>query len=143
MRGLWRIIVAVVAIAFCSCLAPQNAKMVCVDMQSWSSAESVAYDNSDTLSLRNLNIAVRYNDNFKQATLPLRIVITTPDARIFEEIVELQVHHPNTALAVATMESLPYRSDVLLNQQGTYTFSFEPQSAVRGVEAVGIEILSN
>ena len=134
-----RILVAVLAIAMCSCLAPQNSLMVGVDMRSWSGAESLNYDNSDTISLRNLDIALRYNDNFKQAVLPLKIAVTTPDARYFEEIVELQLQHPSTALSVATTESVPYRADVLLSQKGCYTFTFEPQSEVRGVEAVGIK----
>lgn len=140
MKTGLRIVVVALAMAMYGCLAPQNAEMVCVDMQLWESAESITYDNSDTLSLRNINIALRYNDNFKKATLPLKIAITTPDARLFEETVELQLHHPNTALAVATIESLPYRTNVVLNQKGCYTFSFEPQSAVRGVEAIGVEL---
>ena len=140
MRGGMRIIVVVLAMAMCSCLAPQNTQMVGVDMWSWDSAESVVFDNNDTLSLRNLNITLRYNDNFKQATLPLKVAITTPDARHFEEEIVLVLHHPRTALTVATTESLPYRADVLLNQKGHYTFSFEPQSAVRGMEAIGIEL---
>ena len=140
MRGGVRVIVAVLAMAMCSCLAPQNTQMVGVDVQSWDSAESVVFDNNDTLSLRNINIALRYNDNFKQATLPLKVAITTPDARHFEEEIVLALHHPRTALTVATIESLPYRADVLLNQKGLYTFSFEPKSAVRGVEAIGIEL---
>jgi len=126
--------------AMCSCLAPQNTQMVGVDVQSWDSAESITYDNSDTISLRNLNIALRYNDNFRQATLPLKVAITTPDARHFEEEIVLVLQHPRTALTVATTESLPYRADVLLNQKGLYTFSFEPQLAVRGVEAIGVEL---
>ena len=113
--------------------------MVGVDMRSWESAESITYDNNDTLSLRNINIALRYNDNFREATLPLKIGITTPDARHFEEVVELRLSHPSTALTVATTESLPYRADVLLNQKGCYTFSFEPQTEVEGVEAIGVE----
>jgi len=135
-----RIMVAVLAMAMCSCLAPQNTQMVGVDVQSWDSAESITYDNSDTISLRNLNIALRYNDNFRQATLPLKVAITTPDARHFEEEIVLVLQHPRTALTVATTESLPYRADVLLNQKGLYTFSFEPQLAVRGVEAIGVEL---
>ena len=134
-----RILAAVLAIAMCSCLAPQNSLMVGVDMRSWSGAESLNYENRDTISIRNLDIALRYNDNFKQAVLPLKIAVTTPDARYFEEIVELQLQHPSTALSVATTESVPYRADVLLSQKGCYTFTFEPQSEVRGVEAVGIK----
>ena len=140
MRSCARIMVAVLAMAMYGCLAPQNTQMVGVDMQSWDSVESITYDNSDTISLRNINIALRYNDNFKQTTLPLKVAITTPDARHFEEEIVLVLHHPRTALTVATTESLPYRADVLLNQKGHYTFSFEPLSKVQGVEAIGIEL---
>ena len=135
-----RIVVVALAMMMCSCLAPQNTQMVSVNMRSWDSVESITYDNSDTISLRNLNIALRYNNNFKQTTLPLKITVTTPDARHFEEIAELQLQRPRTALTVSTTESLPYRTDVLLNQRGCYTFSFEPQSAMRGVEAIGVEL---
>ena len=135
-----RIAIVVLAMAMCSCLVPQNSLMVGVDMRSWESAESITYDNNDTLSLRNINIALRYNDNFREATLPLKITITTPDARHFEEVVELRLSHPSTALTVATTESLPYRADVLLSQKGCYTFSFEPQTEVQGIEAIGIEL---
>ena len=140
MRSIERILVAIVATSLCSCLAPQNVEMVGVDMESWRSADSLVYENSDTLSLRNLNIAIRYNDNLKRSVLPLKIGVTTPDARHYADTVALQLYHPSTALAVATTESLPYRSSVLLNQKGCYTFSFEPLEEVRGVEAIGIEI---
>ena len=138
--GIWgRIVVVVCAVAFVGCIAPQNAIMVGVDLKSWSKAESIIYENSDTTSLRNLNIALRYNDNFRQTTLPLKVTITTPDARYFEEEVTLQLERPNMAIAVTATESIPYRTDVLLNQSGYYTISFEPLSEVRGVEAIGIE----
>ena len=140
MRFVVRIVAALLAMTMCSCLAPQNSLMVGVDMRSWSGAESLVYENNDTLTLRNLNIVLRYNDNFRQAVLPLKIVVTTPDVRHFEEVVELRLQHPSAALTVATTESVPYRESVLLNQKGDYTFTFEPQSEVRGVEAVGIEI---
>lgn len=140
MRGAWQIAIVLTAATFFSCIAPQHTQMVGVDAWSWDSAKSISYDNNDTLTLRNLNIALRYNEDFKLATLPLKIAVTTPDARYFEEIVELQLQHPRTALSVATTESLPYRADVILSQKGAYTFSFEPQSVVRGVEAIGIEI---
>jgi hypothetical protein len=137
-----RIVVAVLAMAMCGCLASHNSRMVGVNMRSWSGEANLSYENSDTLTLRNLNIAIRYNDNFRQAELPLKIGITTPDARHFEEVIKLQLQHPSTALTVATTESVPYRTNVLLNQKGCYTFSFEPQSEVRGVEAIGIEIFN-
>ena len=139
MGILGRIVIAFVAIAFVGCIAPQNAIMVGVDLKSWNKMESVIYENEDTTSLRNLNIALRYNENFRQTTLPLKVAITTPDARYFEEVVTLQLDRPNMAIAVTATESIPYRTNVQLNQSGFYTISFEPLSEVRGVEAIGIE----
>ena len=140
MRVGARIVATMVAIAMCSCLAPQNSLMVGVDMRSWSGTESLTYENSDTITLRNLAIALRYNDNFNQSILPLKIGVTTPDARYFEESVELHLQHPSTALSVATTECVPYRESVQLNQKGCYTFTFEPQSEVCGIEAIGIKL---
>ena len=132
-------IVCLAAIASVACLAPQNALMAGVDISEWSDAATVVYNNSDSLVMRNLNIALRYNDTFKESALPLKVGITTPDARYFEEEVTLQINHPRTALTVATTESLPYRSDVVLAQKGDYIFTFTPLAKVRGVEAVGLE----
>ena len=132
-------IVCLAAAASVACLAPQNSLMAGVDMSGWGDTAIVVYSNSDSLVMRDLNIALRYNDTFKASVLPLKVGITTPDARYFEEIVELQLQHPSTALSVATTECVPYRADVLLSQKGCYTFTFEPQSEVRGVEAVGIK----
>ena len=139
MRVVKRLIVAVAAIAMCSCLAPENAAMVGTDMHSWEKAKSLTYENSDTLSLRDLNIAIRYNESFQERTLPLRIVIMSPDKRVFEETISLQLLHPSTALAVSTTESRPYRKDITLSQKGTYVFAFKPLSEVKGIEAIGIE----
>lgn len=139
MGILGRIVVAFITIAFVGCMAPQNSIMVGVDLKSWNKMESVIYENEDTTSLRNLNIALRYNENFRQTTLPLKVAITTPDARYFEEVVTLQLDRPDMAIAVTATESIPYRTNVQLNQSGFYTISFEPLSEVRGVEAIGIE----
>lgn len=133
------IIAVAVAAIFTACLAPQNATMVGVDVRLWSNEASVKVENNDTLSLRNLNIAVRYNDNFKATELPLKIVIIAPDSSRYEEIIKLPLHHPTTALTVATTESLPYRSKVQLSQRGSYYISFEPLRQIRGVEAIGVE----
>lgn len=139
-RVVTRIMVAIIATTLCSCLAPQNTAMVGVDMHSWTKVKSVVYENSDTISLRNLNIAIRYNDNFVDKSLPLKVVIMSPDTRIFEETITIQLHHPSTALAVSTTESRPYRTNVAFGQKGTYVFAFKPLAEVRGVEAIGIEL---
>ena len=132
-------IVALAMVASVACLTPQRSLMAGVDMQAWSESATVVYNNSDTLAMQNLQIALRYNDNFKECTLPLKVSITAPDASHFEEVVELRIGHPRTELAVASTESLPYRNDVVLAQKGDYIFTFTPLTAIRGVEAIGVE----
>ena len=140
MVGVGRIaIICLTAVAMVACLAPQNVEMVGVDMQSWSDVATIEYNNGDTLAVRHLNIAIRYNDNFKEGVLPLKVAVTTPDARYYEEEIRLPITHPRTALAVSTTESLPYRSSVVLSQKGEYIFAFTPLVEVRGVEAIGVD----
>ena len=134
------IVVALMAMALGGCLAPQNVHMMRVNMRAWSETSNVVYENSDSLSLRSINIALRYNDNFSATLLPLKIAVTAPDSTRFEEVVEIKINHPRTALTVATTETLPYRDSALLSQKGTYIFAFTPLDKVRGVEAIGIEI---
>jgi hypothetical protein len=133
------VLVATIAALFTACLAPQNATMVGVDARSWSKRASIIVENNDTVTLRNLNIAIRYNEKMKEVALPLKVTVLTPDSCRFEEVIELPLHHPTTALAVATTESLPYRSQTLLNRRGNYIFSFEPLREISGLEAIGIE----
>ncbi len=141
MRVIARIMAVIsVALATYSCLSPQNAVMVGVDLNSWDKVKSVVYENSDTLSLRNLNIAIRYNSNFEEASLPLKLAIMAPDNRIFQDTISLQLERSSAAVAISTTESRPYRTDVLLNQKGSYIFAFKPLIEVRGVEAIGIEL---
>ena len=139
MRAIGRIIVAVVAFVMCSCSAAPNSAMVDVDVRSWDKAKSVTYENSDTQSLRNLNIAIRYNNNFKETVLPLKLAIITPDKRVYEETISLHLLRPYSVLSVSTTESRPYRTNVTLNQTGAYVFAFKPLTEVKGVEAIGIE----
>lgn len=139
MRIMARVIVAVVAFILCSCIAPQNSAMVDVDVRKWDRAKSLTYENSDTLSLRNLNIAIRYNKSFKESVLPLKLAIITPDKRVYEETISLQLQRPYSALPISTTESRPYRTNVTLNQKGAYVFAFKPMTDVKGVEAIGIE----
>ena len=140
MSHLKRIFIALSAVVLVGCLAPENVLMTRVDMRAWDRFESISYDNDDTLSLRTLNIALRYNSNYKPTTLSMMIIVATPDNRYFEEEVKLQLSHPHRALTVAMTESLPYRDSILLSQRGSYKFSFAPLSEVCGIEAVGIDL---
>lgn len=123
-----------------SCIAPQSSYMRCIKGREWKQSVEVRYPNSDTLSLRRLSIAMRYNSKFKADTLAVVVRITAPDGRWFEEPVVLHLSRPYTSASVASVESVLYRVDNRLLQYGDYTFSITPLVAVEGVEAVGVEI---
>lgn len=139
MSRIKRIVIALSAVVLTGCLAPENVLMTRVNMHRWDSFECVTYENSDTLSQRTLNIAVRYNSDYKPNKLQMMVVVTTPDACYFEEEVSLNLNHPQSSISVTTTESLPYRDSVVLAQKGAYKFYFAPLSEVRGIEAIGID----
>ena len=141
MRVVKQIFIVIASTVLTGCLAPQDALMVGVDVGSWRTSESVIYENSDSLALRDLNIALRYNSRLKERVLPLKIAVTTPDARYFEEVVELPIQH-NGTFTVAKIASVPYRKDVVLGQKGFYIFTFEPTIEISGVEAIGVEFIN-
>lgn len=141
MKAAKRLSIVVVAMAvLVGCIAPETTQMTGVSMRAWNSAESLCYTNTDTLLLRSLNIAMRYNNNFKRRALPIKIIVMTPDSLCFVDSITLYPRKPRPTLGLATTECLPYRSNVLLNQKGPYTFTFEPYEEVKGIEAIGVEL---
>lgn len=117
-----------------------DINMQAVDPQSWDSPVSVLMQNEDTLSLRSILVAVRYNDNFISDTLTVDIQTSLPDARQCRERVLLNFEHKYKGTAVEVSEVVAYREQAQLNQRGFYIFTITPCRAVKGVEAAGIEI---
>lgn len=124
------------------CTAPTQVEMVAVEPFGWSESRSVIVNNDDTLSLRRIAVALRYNSDFEGETLPLRIVTSSPNALYVEEQVTLPIARPYSASVVAVTEEITYRHSARLSQRGNYIFTITPLETVKGVEAVGV-ILQN
>ena len=122
-----------------SCFAPEVTEMASIEGSEWNKEVHVEVANSDTLSLRNLSIAVRTNSRFRESELALKIQTLTPDGRSFEEECHLPIKVGRSAI-VAQSVALPYRSDVCLAQQGKYIFVLTPLAPIKGIEAVGVAI---
>ncbi|MBR2326172.1 MAG: hypothetical protein IKA49_02290 [Alistipes sp.] len=136
-----RVLISLLAALLCvGCIAPCNTKMTSVKSGSWEGATRVEFDNSDTILLRSIAVALRYNSSFSATELPLNIKVITPDGRHFEEPFVLHIGNVKRATTISQSVAIPYRQDVLFSMEGTYTFIFEPQSAVKGVEAIGVEL---
>ena len=133
-------ILAIILTLICtSCLAPEVAEMATIEGSEWHKEAYVEVANSDTLSLRNLAIAVRTNSNFRESKLPLKIETMTPDGRSFAEECHLPIRVGRSAI-VAQSIALPYREDVCLAQRGKYIFVLTPLAPIKGVEAVGVTV---
>lgn len=143
MRRFLVIVVALLALSCGRVGSTLFVDMHSVDLHCWSKPVTILYQNSDTLSLRDIAVALRYNDNFEGDTLSVVIQTSLPDVHQFREKVVLRLKREYTASAVTSSESVPYRSSSLLGEDGYYMFTITPCRAVEGVEAVGIEISDN
>ncbi len=114
--------------------------MVATDPHCWIRGESIIYNNSDTVSLVNISVSLRYNNSFRSDTLSVTVQTSLPDARQCIEPVVLHLAREYSATAVVSSESVLYRSSCRLAQMGEYIFTITPRSAVKGIEAVGIQI---
>ena len=137
VRGL---VVVAMALLCVGCLAPRSADMASVDGCCWDSAAEIKIENIDTLSLRNIAVALRYNSNFRETVLPLNIKVVSPDGRTFNEPFTLHLEGVKRATTISQSVAIPYRLSALLATKGFYTFIIEPCAVVKGVEAVGVEI---
>ena len=133
-----RLFLAIVALLMVGCSKPAYVDMKVVDPNCWDSAVSIFYENEDVESLRNLSIALRYNNDFQSDTLSVMVHTSLPDVHQFCERVTLHLAREYSSTAVTSSELVPYRADVQLNQKGCYIFTITPSRAVEGIEAVGI-----
>ena len=143
MRRFLVIVVALLALSCGRVGSTLFVDMHSVDLHCWSKPVTILYQNCDTLTLRDIAVALRYNDNFEDDTLSVVIQTSLPDVHQFREKVVLHLKREYTASAVTSSESVPYRSSSLLGDDGYYMFTITPLRAVEGVEAVGIEISDN
>lgn len=135
-----RVVVALLLSIFvASCTTDRGyVDMLPVSPYNWADAVSIIYQNSDTVSERDIAIALRYNKSFRSDTLTVKIQTSLPDAHQFSESVLLHLKRDYTAAAVTASEVIPYRNSCVLSQSGYYIFTITPCRAVEGIEAVGI-----
>lgn len=121
-----------------SCMAPNEYVVQTMPVDGWTSPCRIEYMNRDTLSVRDLELVLRYNDRFRQDTLTVDMSVLSPDGRIFSERVLFRVNRTWTSAAVRHEEILPYRTSSRLGRSGYYVFTLTPCSPHIGIEAVGI-----
>lgn len=130
---------AVVAIVMLACGNTQRSvEMHNPEHSCWSEYEDFYYDNTDTLSKRDIAIAVRYNNGYVADSVALSILCVSPDSLVSEE--PFTIHIPHLADMRPEVQTFPYRRNVVLRTKGRYLFRLRPDNAIEGISSVGLVI---
>lgn len=125
------------------CLAHTQCAAVDVDAREWSRPAFITFTNADTVTLRDLRLFFRCNERFSADTLPLRVMLLSPDSLRCEERIVLHPVRNELPAARTRICELPYRSRVQLTDTGSYRLIIGPETPQRGIEAVGINIVKS
>lgn len=143
--GLYAAVLLLGIATFTSCLAPQQIFTTEIDEFGWPTDQEVMVEcsNTDTLSLRSLNVIIRYGNEFSSEPLDLSITTVTPDGYRWIDTLSIPVPQQRSAYGFYRDIEQPYRRQTLLNRSGQYVFVFRPLSPkkeIKGVAAIGIAI---
>ena len=110
------------------------------DMQrcTWSGAEEFVYQNTDSLSKRDISIVVRYGNGYTADSVSLRILAISPDSMVTQEHFTLRI--PRIKEVRPEEQTFLYRKDVVLGRCGEYKFHIAPDTLVEGISSVGIMV---
>lgn len=141
MRTVIRLLLIAAGLSLCGCISPHQATATDVNPSRWERTAEIGFDNTDTLSLRDMYLFVRSNGRFVGDTIPIQIAFITPDSLRFEEQFVLRVPPTQTPAALIGEHEFLYRQRVQLARKGLYRIQITPSHPVRGIEAIGINIV--
>lgn len=126
------------------CFSAQEVHVSDTNPKGWSSDDPVwvAFDNDDTLSVHNLYLITRFEQDYSYDRLGVVIATTTPDGFIWRDTVYVGsfTERPRQGLYVERRQL--WRVNSSFPQSGRYLFTFSPlyPDPVKGVAAVGLEV---
>lgn len=115
----------------------------------WSQDRPAAamFYNSDSLSYRTLSVLIRFRNDFSYDRLDVAVETRTPDQTVWRDTISVSLRPEfggiETSSLTYTDVKTPYRTRVVLERSGKYSFRFTPmmpQASLEGVTGVGIEI---
>ena len=139
IMGLVAVIVATVMVACGN--TGHTVAVEDVESRVWSEPMDFYYDNSDTLSLRDVSIVVRYEGKEVADSVAMDILTVSPDSLVYEE--PFTLHIPRLADMRPEEHTFLYRRRVLLSRPGRYLFRLTPNAPAEGVSSIGIVVGDN
>ncbi len=119
-------------------MAECNVTLADVNVTSWNDEATITYLNSDTASLRNLDLVLHVDRSFDSRELQFDIAVTTPDSLRCVERVTVPTTAEWRGNIRRTDIRTPYRRNVRFACEGKYVISIKPVAEVNGVEAAGM-----
>ena len=139
MRRLIYLALIVCALVTISCKEQvHSVEMHDIKTDTWSASEEFTYDNTDSLSKRDISIVVRYGRGYTADSVGLRILAISPDSLVTAEEFTLRI--PRIKEVRPEEQTFLYRKDVVLGRCGEYKFRITPDTLVEGISSVGIMI---
>lgn len=136
VRILYLIVVACVAMA-CGGTG-RSVEVHDMEHSVWSTTEDFVYDNSDTLSHRDISIVVRYGGGRVAESVALTVMTISPDSMVVAE--PFTLHIPQLGDMRPAEHTFTYRRSVVLGSRGEYLFRLKPTTAAEGISSVGIMV---
>ena len=140
IKSMRLVLFCVAVLLFVQCKkADLTVVMSDVNINNWSETATIEHANEETESLYDLNIVLHVNNNFSSEDLEFEVTMTSPDAVRHTERIALSCDPAWQGITAHSNDiEIPYRRDVRLTAEGTYTFSLRPLKPLKGVEAAGI-----
>jgi hypothetical protein len=139
MRRLIYLILVVCTALAVSCNEQQHSvAMHDIETDAWSTSEEFTYNNTDSLSKRDISIVVRYGKGYTADSVGLRILAISPDSLVTAEPFTLRI--PRIKEVRPEEQTFLYRKDVVLGRCGEYKFHITPDTLIEGISSVGIVI---
>lgn len=139
----WIIIVLAVS-SLSSCIRETDV-VTDVDPRGFVGAVNVEYDNTDTITARDIYMILRTNRIFCENAVDLQISVMSPDSIQYTETFTMTVPARTKAnMNDAFVETISlYRGMAVLDRAGTYVFGFSPAAGsvgVAGVAGIGVKM---
>ena len=139
MSKIVSIVTTILSALVVACGTPQHS----VDMRDitndiWNSTGEFYYDNVDSLSKRDIAIAVRYGNGYVADSVAMDILCVSPDSLVVIE--PFTLHIPHVGDLRPSEQTFTYRRNAVLSTKGRYIFHLTPHQAVEGISSVGIVI---
>lgn len=125
------------------CTAPHYSLAVDLKDGVWRDPVVLPVQNGDTLTGRTLRLFFRCEADFRADSLGVTVAVTTPDSLRFEEPFVLWFRQEDSPASLQREIVVRYRSHVVFNRTGLYRLELTPCREVRGIEAVGINIIKS